>query len=178
MFDKYGTDKDALGYTPVYEVLFANNRHVRSLLEIGIGTMIAGVNSSMVGYGAPHYKPGASLRAWRDYFEGALICGLDPQPDTQFEEFNITTRLGDSTVTGLDAMFDVIIDDGSHSYADQIATLNNFWPCLNRAGVYVIEDLTSPEMSVHQDKIREIVGDAPFFFVTPKQYQMLVISKP
>lgn len=70
--------------------------HYSRILEIGIGTMIPGVHSSMVGYALPHYQPGGSLRAWRDYFPRGSIAGVDVQADTQFTEERITTLLCDS----------------------------------------------------------------------------------
>jgi hypothetical protein len=102
----------------------------------------------MVGYAAPHYKPGGSLRAWRDYLPNALIMGLDTQPDTQFaDEPNITTLLGDSTDNAAmdwhfnNETFDLIIDDGDHER--QFQTLIALWPKLRRGGIYVIEDVYS-----------------------------------
>lgn len=181
LFKKHGTDKGELGYTPLYEILFRHRRRlINKLLEVGIGTMIPDVHSTMVGFGGDGYQPGASLRVWRDYFPRAHIYGMDVQPDTQFSEDRITTVLGDSTGktwTPLPATgFDIIIDDGSHDYADQIATLENLFPFLTTGGTYIIEDLTSPEMFENPGKIKEIVGESPFFFVAG-QYQLLVIAR-
>ena len=36
-------------------------------------------------------KPGASLRAWRDYFENALIYGADIDKNILFKENRINT---------------------------------------------------------------------------------------
>jgi hypothetical protein len=184
LFKKYGTDKLTLGYAGFYEVLFAARRYeVTPLLEVGIGTMIPGACSSMVGFGAEHYAPGASLRAWRDYFPNAQIYGIDVQPDTQFSEARISTMLCDSTDIGAVAQvldnksFNVIIDDGSHDNEDQLITLANLWSCLDRGGTYVIEDLTSPKIFENQDKLREIIGDAPYFFVKLETVGALVIMK-
>lgn len=121
LFEKHGTDKLAHGYADFYEVLLAHRREtIGALLEIGIGTLIPNAPSSMVGYGGPDYRPGASLRAWRDWMPNAEIFGLDPQPDTMItDEPRITTVLGDSrvpfTVNPVWGMVDVIIDDGSHN---------------------------------------------------------------
>ena len=146
LFTKYGTDKAANGYAPIYtKVLAPQRKQITSVLEIGIGTMIPDVHSSMVNYAAPHYKPGGSLRAWRDWFPNAHITGLDVQRDTQFSEDRISTLLGDSTdaasMSNLfqDNEFDLIIDDGDH--ARQFATMLAMWPKLKLGGVYVIEDV-------------------------------------
>ena len=75
LFRLYGSDKDTNGYTSVYHTLFDHMKQKpMRLLEIGIGTMIPNVPSSMVGYSRPGYKPGGSLRAWRDYFVRGDIC--------------------------------------------------------------------------------------------------------
>src|ERR1700730_10847839 len=80
LFDRYGSDKNRNGYTPVYHALL---KHLRDrpmdILEIGIGTLIAGAPSSMVGFALPGYRPGGSLRAWRDYFPKAPVLGMDVQ---------------------------------------------------------------------------------------------------
>ena len=38
-----------------------------ALKMAGIGTMLPGVHSSMVGFASPGYRPGGSLRSWRDF---------------------------------------------------------------------------------------------------------------
>ena len=94
LFNLYGSDKERNGYVPLYQTLFRTKQENEvSLLEVGIGTMIEGAHSSMVGYALPNYKPGGSLRAWRDYFPKGSIVGLDVQEDTQFQEEHITTYL-------------------------------------------------------------------------------------
>src|SRR4029077_5181705 len=99
IFDRWGTDKATNGYAGAYECLFRKGRNnIGAVLEIGIGTMIPSVNSSMVGYAGQGYKPGGSLRAWRDFFPNATVYGMDVQPDTQFaDEERIVTLLGNST---------------------------------------------------------------------------------
>jgi hypothetical protein len=151
MLNRYGSDKVANGYGPVYAALFRNRLAVRSLLEVGIGTMIPDVPSSMAR--APRrgadYQPGASLRSWRDWFTHAHIVGLDPQPDCQLDEPGIMTIQADSTDAELmyalgDTLarqFDVIIDDGLHTEEAQLATLCNLWSWLAPGGLYVIEDV-------------------------------------
>ena len=184
LFNTYGSDKDRNGYTPVYESLF---KHMRTadiaLLEIGIGTMIPGVQSSMVGYALPGYAPGGSLRAWRDYFVHGQIVGLDIQPDTQFTDDRITTGLADSSdKSALDAVlgdktFDIILDDGLHWDETQMTTLRNLWHRVRPGGFYIIEDITewSRIPNLFRPQLREIVGASPFFFTEKKN--VLVISK-
>ena len=152
-FARYGSDKTANGYTPTYERIFGPIRDEPvKLLEIGIGTMRPGVPSSMVyvyGEGAA-YQPGASLRAWRDYFPRGQITGGDVQDDCLFTEDRIATRLFDSTdrvacdhALG-SATFDIIIDDGLHTADANIATFRNLWPRVRSGGWYVIEDVHPP----------------------------------
>lgn len=139
LFRKWATDKGVNGYSGLYECLFHRHRlRVQSLLEIGIGTMIPGALSSMVGFAQPGYSPGGSLKVWREYFPNAFIYGMDIQPDTQFDdEVRIATILCDSRDADQVSRtlrysphksFDVIIDDGSHWCTDQLATLANLFP--------------------------------------------------
>lgn len=187
LFMHYGSDKDTNGYSQLYAILFDSlkDKPIR-LLEIGIGTMIPGVHSSMVGYAAPHYKPGGSLRSWRDYFSQGEIFGFDVQPDTQFsDEERITTRICDSTnqsvvnevMAEVGGQFDIIIDDGSHLDMHQFQTLNNFLPYLKENGLYIIEDIyPGSRVSVEAGILEGITKKMPFFFAGFKN-NLCIIKK-
>jgi len=189
LFNHYGSDKDHNGYTPLYHTLFNHLRNDSiTMLEIGIGTMIPGVHSSMVGYSLPGYKPGGSLRAWRDYFPNGRIIGMDVQPDTQFrDEERIETYLCDSrnpTLVNLCVMpmlqhikFDIIIDDGSHAAESQLSTLDNFYPYLKDGGIYIIEDVfPGSAVSEHPELLTAITKGDPHFFVGYKNNQCVIFK--
>jgi hypothetical protein len=184
LFAKYGTDKLQHGYADVYETLFAHCRFdITAVLEVGVGTLIPDAHSSMLGFGGDGYKPGASLRAWHEYFPNAFIWGVDPQPDTKIDEGAIYTFQVDSTDTevmgcifkGIE--FDIIIDDGSHSPENQVATLCNLWPFLEINGTYVIEDILTTAFAEDSSLLRDIVGDNPLFFVGAPTFPCCVITK-
>jgi hypothetical protein len=156
LFDLYGSDKTRSGYHKTYEPLLKHRRDtITAVLEIFIGTLDPAAPSTMVGYAAPHYQPGGSLRAWRDWFPNATVWGLDTQPDTQFADDRIITRLADSTdAAQIDAaleaqLFELIIDDGDHHPDSQIKTLTNLWGRINQPGAYIIEDILD-EHAIHQ----------------------------
>lgn len=189
LFRHYGSDKDRTGFTSVYHCLFDQLREKPlRILEIGIGTMIPDVHSSMVGYACPGYSPGGSLRAWRDYFTNSTIYGVDVQEDTQFSnEKRISTYLCDSMdqqkveefIRKLgNIKFDIIIDDGSHLPDDQLKTLSNFYPHLNEGGIYAIEDIYSGSPLSNNPKLisQSCHGD-PFFFVGLQNNLCIIYKK-
>lgn len=150
LFTKYGTDKVRNEYVEMYEHILDPKRDtITNICEIGIGTLLPGAPSSMVGFCDPGYAPGGSLRAFRDYCPLANVLGLDIQRDTQFSDERIETGICDST-DGLSVAkffahrqrsFDLIIDDGLHAPWAQFATLVNFQDKVKYLGFYVIEDI-------------------------------------
>jgi len=188
LFNKYGSDKDRNGYSHLYSILFDHMKNDNlNILEIGIGTMIPNAISSMKYYMPDSYKPGASLRAWRDYFVNSNIYGVDIKGDTQFSEERITTCLCDSTdlvavnnlVDTLNTKFDIIIDDGWHLDKAQSQTLVNFWPHLKENGIYIIEDIY-PGSHLNSSTpyvIKNLIGDYEHFFVGLKNNQCVIRKK-
>lgn len=194
LLNAHASDKHSQnGYGPIYHALF---KHLRdkpiALLEIGIGTVIQGAYCSMYGHDLPGYRPGASLRAWRDYFTYGSIYGIDVQPDTMIAaEPRITTALCDTT--NADAVrsyvsrsmgFDIIIDDGAHIPWMQLATLRNFFPALRPDGLYVIEDVNRVDLNQERilidrkEEFESILGaDALYFQVSMPKADVIVISK-
>jgi SAM-dependent methyltransferase len=93
---------------------------------------------------------GGSLHLWRDYLgAGAKIVGLDLDPSCKrFEVDGFPIYIGDQSDPSLlnriaeeHGPFDIVIDDGSHISAHQIATFQTLFPRVKYSGVYVCEDL-------------------------------------
>jgi hypothetical protein len=129
-----------------YEQALAD-RHVRHLLEIGIG--FADLMTPFV----PRYIHGCSLRMWEEYFSDAEIYSCDIRPETLVNEGRIHSIVADqSKAEDLAKLlefagggFDVICDDGSHLPQHQIFTAQFFLPAMTHGGIYIIEDVGSPE---------------------------------
>lgn len=195
LLNAHASDKQSQnGYAPIYHALFKHLRHAYvHLLEIGIGTVLPNVYCSMYGHDLPGYRPGASLRAWRDYFTNpdSRIYGMDVQPDTTItDEPRIATMLCNSVDAQrvnealLDKHFDIVIDDGSHIAEQQILTLKNIWPFLVAGGLYVIEDVNRVDHNQgrilvdHAAEFNALMAewDALYFTISVPKADVIVIS--
>ena len=140
---KYETDKwtDHYYVQHIYEDLFAQFNHKKiNFLEIGVFN-------------------GESMKLWHDYFVNAKnIVGIDifvrssfkevsgwlKDYDVKLHKFNSHedtdkfNKFADTYKEG----FDIIIDDGSHWYENQINTYKKFKNLMNPGGVYIIEDIS------------------------------------
>ena len=155
LFEKHLSDKAINGYSDVYDHFFYpwKDKYI-TLLEIGIGTLNP-THSNMLFWEEkyPEYRPGASLRAFKEYFPHGLIYGIDVNEDCMIsDEERIKTFLMDSTdkitsddIFGSLSKFNFIVDDGDHRYETQIKTFENFFGKLRSDGVYILEDLENPK---------------------------------
>lgn len=94
---------------------------------------------------------GGSLQMWRKYFgRGATIHGVDINPRCkELEERRTKVHIGDqedrqflkSVVEEIGRPIDVVIEDGGHTYAQQIATFEEVYPRMSENGCFLIEDL-------------------------------------
>lgn len=128
------------GYDRVYSKYFRNIKNQKlNIIEIGI----------FHGYG---------IYAWQNYFKNSIIHGIDNDwkidtiiqrkklKDThvlfsQARLYNLDSTKEDSWLQFYGKKFDIIIDDGDHHPAKQIATLKAAWPYLRNGGLYFIEDI-------------------------------------
>ena len=163
---KYGSDKGAPNntgwhnYTTFYHALFSpiRNESLR-VFELGLGTNNISLPSNMGANG----KPGASLRAWREYFPNASVFGADIDKDILFNEDRIRTFYCDQlspeiiknmwTDSDLVDEFDIIIEDGLHTFEANKCFFENSIHKLKKRGVYIIEDINRESF----DKINEEV---------------------
>ena len=97
-------------------------------------------------------QTGKSLLLWRDYFPGAIVVGIDinPQPELIAGEERIHFLRGSqddpATLDVAGAIsgqgFDIIIDDASHVGKPTRGAIYHLFPrWLKPGGIYVIEDI-------------------------------------
>jgi len=161
---KYSSDKGSIEdekgawgwqahtYTDFYSDLFDHCKEsIKLVFECGIGSNDPKVPSNMTANG----KPGASLRMWKDYFFNSQIYGADIDKNILFSEDRIKTFYVDQlNKESIDSMwsniqkadFDLIIDDGLHTYEAAITLFQNSFKILRKNGLYIIEDLMGQEL--------------------------------
>jgi hypothetical protein len=188
LVQKYGTDKTLSGYTYTYSDIFTPIKNkVKSILEIGLGTQLPEIPSSFVGNKNlfDHYKPGGSLRVWRDFFPNSQVYGVDIAKDCMFKEERIETFLFDSSEKNYtdyylnDLEFDIIIDDGNHDPKYQVKTLQNLFPKLKDGGYYIIEDIGgySGTEELMVDYLEEFNSVTNEYIVTNKGNHIVIYKK-
>jgi len=92
---------------------------------------------------------GGSLFMWRDYFgPNARIIGVDLNPEAKkWEKEGFEIYIGSQSDKSFWNEFvrnvgkiDVVLDDGGHTYNQQIITAESLLPHINDGGVLVVED--------------------------------------
>ena len=97
-----------------------------NILEIGVST-------------------GSSLEMWSEYFPNSNIIGvelenIDYRPTNSRIKLIIGNGTDSKTYQNVEQL-DIIIDDGSHIFTDQIFSFAILYHKLNKGGIYVIEDV-------------------------------------
>lgn len=167
--DRYNTDKGTVKhkddkfpwpchtYSDIYELLFMGRQDtVRTVFECGIGSTNASISDTMTTSGSP----GASLRMWSEYFPNAMIYGADIDETVLFGTEKIMTRWvdqldPDSIRYMWDSLgvtnFDVMIDDGLHTFQAGKTLFENSVHMLSKTGLYIIEDVTFDDLLLYQN---------------------------
>ena len=129
---RFQTDKASShhGYLGFYQRFLEEIRdEARTVLEIGV------------------YQ-GRSLRMWEAFFPQAEIVGLDIDPASKaYEGGRVRIEIGDQSSPAVlerlvrSGPFDLVIDDGSHVWDHQIASLRHLYPHVMAGRYYILEDL-------------------------------------
>lgn len=127
-------NKPGHNYTRFYNHYFECYREKETyLLELGV-------------------SDGASLKVWSEYFTHpkSLICGVDHEKRYQdWDDPKVHIVIADqkdseTILKGFSKYtyyWDIIIDDASHKFHDQIESWKKLWPQLQSGGLYIIEDI-------------------------------------
>lgn len=161
IMNRNGSDKGSghHNYTIYYSKLFDTIREEKlDLLEFGIGSINPRIPSNMCGTSGG-YRPGSSLRGWKEYFYNANIYGCDIDKSILFQEDRITTFYVDQIsrevlrdqIVNKDQMYDIIIDDGLHNFSVNWFVLKEIFGKLKENGYYIIEDIYNFDRNVYND---------------------------
>ncbi len=166
----HGSDKGAdwHNYTQIYSVLFNSlQNEVRQLFELGIGS----VNPAIASHMKQIYSPGGSLRGWREFFPTAQIYAADIDKDILQPEERITKFYVDQTDAGVvkemwnqvgKNNFDIIIDDGLHTYKANKTFFENSYTQLSDTGIFIIEDIPNNELNHFRTELATIARELGF----------------
>ncbi len=142
---KYGTDKSPYNrnptlhkhpYTAVYDFLFSSLRYKEiNIAEIGILD-----NKSMLCW--REYFPKAKLYGY-EWFDGKIVQALkDGLNDTTYIKMNIQNETSiENALNKANCLFDIVIEDSTHIFEDQIRFANIATKYIAPGGILVIEDI-------------------------------------
>jgi hypothetical protein len=165
----YGSDKGysktsvrVHDYTLFYFSIFKDirNEHLR-IFELGLGTNNTNIKSNM----GPGGKPCASLYGWRHFFPNSKVFGADIDKDILITFPNIKTYYCDQTNPKiinqmweeplLNENFDIIVEDGLHTFDANVCFFENSIHKLKENGYYIIEDIHENNINLFNNKIKE-----------------------
>ena len=173
LFDYYGSDKSTVhNYHLIYSSIFSNKNKVKKILEIGLGTGNLNIVSNM----GSNARPGASLKAFKDFFKYAQIYGADIDKKILFKENRIKTFYVDQSDIGslerlykkIGQNFDLIIDDGLHAPYTNLNFIITSINKLKKGGWLIIEDIPFRAQSIW-----EIIS----FIISLKYKPLLIRSR-
>jgi len=136
-------------------------------------------------------KPGASLRVWQDYFPNADIFGADIDRNILFQEGRIKTYYMDQlNPESIEEFwkkvdfndFDIMIDDGLHTFDAGWSLLKNSIHKLNSNGTYIIEDVSPKDFVLFEKAFKRTDFKADFVtldrpFIDSKNNSLIIVRK-
>lgn len=174
VMQKNGSDKCSNwhNYTETYFTLFSKYQNDKiNIFELGLGSNNLDVPSNM----GKNYKPGASVRGWRDFFKNANIYGADVDERILFDEERINTFYVDQTnpiyIASMwnkeklkDVSFDIMIDDGLHEKKSSFDFFIQSYFKLKINGSYIIEDILVKELTSYEQALNKLKNILNFEF--------------
>jgi hypothetical protein len=110
-------------------------------------------------------RPGASLYGWQEFFPNSYIFGADIDSGILFNTDKIKTFFCDQTKPeiikkmwdepDLHENFDIIIEDGLHTFNANVCFFENSIHKLKQNGFFIIEDISCYEDILFKNKIKE-----------------------
>ena len=140
-----GSDKGSghHNYTKFYDFIFKNIKNeVKYVFELGLGTNNLEIPCNMSGLGTP----GGCLIGWENYFTNSkiFVADIDRNIINGINTFycDQTNPLSIKELSNnFDFKFDIVIEDGLHTFESNITFFENFIDMVKDNGIFIIEDI-------------------------------------
>ena len=164
-----GSDKGSVNivnswhnYTTFYYSIFKDIKEKQlRIFELGLGTNNTNIPSNMGINGVPC----ASLQGWAKFFNNSCIFGADIDNDILINNNRFKTFYCDQTnphvikhmwnEPDLQDNFDIIIEDGLHTFNANVCFFENSIHKLKQNGYFIIEDILKNDEYLFNNKIKE-----------------------
>jgi len=126
---EYCTDKYQLGY---YDHFY--EKHFKPFTKSPINILEIGI------------RGGGSIKIWREYFHpdskvyGGEIENFSPIENTTCYQMDMYSQ--DALNLFEDSYFDIVIDDGPHTYESFESVITKYYSKIKSGGILVVEDIT------------------------------------
>jgi hypothetical protein len=140
---KYPTDKSPYNtevslhkhaYTSIYNLLFSNIRYK----DIKLGELGILDNNSMLSW--REFFPNAKLYGF-EWFDARLDKAKTDNIDCTYIKMNVKDIDSISEGLSIAGKFDILIEDSTHEFQDQIRFINEAYKHLKPGGILIIEDI-------------------------------------
>ena len=127
----YCTDKYQLGY---YDHFYEN--HFKPFIKTPINILEIGI------------RGGGSIKIWKEYFHpdskvyGGEIDSFSPIENTTCYQMDMYSQ--DALNLFEDSYFDIIIDDGAHTYESFEYVITHYYSKVKSGGILIVEDIIDP----------------------------------
>ena len=160
-------------FTLLYDTLLKDKKNEElRIFELGLGTNNTSIKSNM----GPNGRPGASLYGWEEYFPNSRIYGADIDREILFNSGRIMTFYCDQTDPSciaemwsqpdLSLPFDLIVEDGLHTFEANKCFLENSIHKLKPEGLYIVEDISQISLFEKQIEVwKDMFPDFTFNLV-------------
>jgi hypothetical protein len=149
-------------YTHFYNYLFCNHRNESiQIFEMGVGV------PPCMGIGSW----GGSLKGWKEYFPNSVVFSADFDKDYLYNEDGIQSFYVDqedaNSIKNLwlndeikERTFDLIVDDGPHTYSSNYLFFVNSFKKLKTGGIFIIEDINLDFIDFLFDEVKKFCEDS------------------
>jgi hypothetical protein len=155
----YNTQRHRHPYTAVYDFLFARMRYQ----PINFGEIGIEKNQSMICWRA--YFSKATLYGW-DFDTKKLVHGeAAGLANTHYGLMNVKDPGNiSSSLSAIGKQLDVLIDDSTHEFDDQIRIVTASLPFMKPGGILVVEDIFQGQVGYDEDTYNEALTAVKKYF--------------
>jgi hypothetical protein len=137
-------------YTAIYDLIFSSMK----FKDINFGEIGIEFNKSILCW--RNYFKKANIYTW-EYDQEKIKLALNDKLDVVYNTIDVRDIISiDNSLKNTNIMFDILIDDSTHVFSDQINVIKVAYKYLNTGGILIIEDIFK---NIEELKYKNEIGE-------------------